>query len=165
MSSARPPRVCKIYRKKPKSGVDKALPKPYNIIRNQFLRSWRNRQTRTFEGRMGDRMGSSPIDRTKNPGFPTRFFLYLKCSKSLYTYSFLRVHAATWISLKSYEITMGCTRVARRLHTDLCPVFLNKRGFGKPRLHAFWRISHTANLFCLPGQERFSRCLARFAVV
>ena len=29
------------------------------------LRSWRNRQTRTFEGRMGDRMGSSPIDRTK----------------------------------------------------------------------------------------------------
>ena len=27
-------------------------------------RSWRNRQTRTFEGRMGDRMGSSPIDRT-----------------------------------------------------------------------------------------------------
>ena len=28
-------------------------------------RSWRNRQTRTFEGRMGDRMGSSPIDRTK----------------------------------------------------------------------------------------------------
>lgn len=30
------------------------------------MRSWRNRQTRTFEGRMGDRMGSSPIDRTTN---------------------------------------------------------------------------------------------------
>ena len=29
------------------------------------MRLWRNRQTRTFEGRMGDRMGSSPIDRTK----------------------------------------------------------------------------------------------------
>jgi hypothetical protein len=29
------------------------------------MRSWRNRQTRTFEGRVGDRMGSSPIDRTK----------------------------------------------------------------------------------------------------
>ena len=27
-------------------------------------RSWRNWQTRTFEGRVGDRMGSSPIDRT-----------------------------------------------------------------------------------------------------
>ena len=26
--------------------------------------------------------------RTKNPGFSTRFFLYSKCSKSLYTYSF-----------------------------------------------------------------------------
>ncbi len=31
-------------------------------------RSWRNRQTRTFEGRMGDRMGSSPIDRTMFSG-------------------------------------------------------------------------------------------------
>ena len=28
------------------------------------MRSWRNRQTRTFEGRVGNRMGSSPIDRT-----------------------------------------------------------------------------------------------------
>ncbi len=36
-----------------------------NIIHELNLRSWRNRQTRTFEGRMGDRMGSSPIDRTK----------------------------------------------------------------------------------------------------
>ena len=29
------------------------------------LRSWRNRQTRTFEGRMGNHGGSSPPDRTK----------------------------------------------------------------------------------------------------
>ena len=29
------------------------------------MRSWRNRQTRTFEGRMGNRPGSSPGDRTK----------------------------------------------------------------------------------------------------
>ena len=29
------------------------------------MRSWRNRQTRAFEGRMGDRVGSSPTDRTK----------------------------------------------------------------------------------------------------
>ncbi len=28
------------------------------------MRSWRNRQTRAFEGRMGDRVGSSPTDRT-----------------------------------------------------------------------------------------------------
>ena len=39
------------------------------------MRSWRNRQTRTFEGRMGNRPGSSPGDRTtvKNPSrFPKR---------------------------------------------------------------------------------------------
>ena len=35
------------------------------IIAPAVVRSWRNRQTRTFEGRMGDRMGSSPIDRTR----------------------------------------------------------------------------------------------------
>ena len=29
------------------------------------MRPWRNWQTRTFEGRVGDRMGSSPIGRTK----------------------------------------------------------------------------------------------------
>ncbi len=29
-----------------------------------FRRSWRNWQTRTFEGRMGDHSGSSPDDRT-----------------------------------------------------------------------------------------------------
>ena len=28
------------------------------------MRPWRNWQTRTFEGRVGDRMGSSPIGRT-----------------------------------------------------------------------------------------------------
>ena len=28
------------------------------------MRSWRNRHTRTFEGRVGDRTGSSPVDRT-----------------------------------------------------------------------------------------------------
>lgn len=32
------------------------------------MRSWRNRQTRTFEGRVGDHMGSSPIDRTTGDG-------------------------------------------------------------------------------------------------
>ena len=29
------------------------------------MRLWRNWQTRTFEGRVGNRMGSSPISRTK----------------------------------------------------------------------------------------------------
>ena len=28
------------------------------------MRLWRNWQTRTFEGRVGNRMGSSPINRT-----------------------------------------------------------------------------------------------------
>ena len=30
-----------------------------------FARLWRNRHTRTFEGRVGDRTGSSPVNRTK----------------------------------------------------------------------------------------------------
>ena len=29
------------------------------------MRLWRNWQTRTFEGRVGNRMGSSPIGRTR----------------------------------------------------------------------------------------------------
>ena len=29
------------------------------------MREWRNRQTRTFEGRVGDRTGSIPVSRTK----------------------------------------------------------------------------------------------------
>ena len=37
-----------------------------------FARSWRNRHTRTFEGRVGDRTGSSPVDRTMPPGFGDR---------------------------------------------------------------------------------------------
>ena len=44
------------------------------IIAPAVVRSWRNRQTRTFEGRMGDRMGSSPIDRTKKND------LYIHCA-------------------------------------------------------------------------------------
>ena len=47
-------------------------------------RSRRNRQTRTFEGRMGDRMGSSPIARTKKITctFIVQVF-YLQGSKGL----------------------------------------------------------------------------------
>ena len=30
-----------------------------------YMRPWRNRQTRTFEGRVGDRTGSSPVGRTR----------------------------------------------------------------------------------------------------
>ncbi len=49
------------------------------------MRVWRNWQTRTFEGRMGDRMGSSPIIRTKTGVFEgksvqkTPFFFALNC--------------------------------------------------------------------------------------
>ena len=40
------------------------------------LRLWRNWQTRTFEGRMGDHPGSSPGNRTKKRerNFPLSFF-------------------------------------------------------------------------------------------
>ena len=31
------------------------------------MSEWRNRQTRTFEGRVGDRAGSSPASDTKKP--------------------------------------------------------------------------------------------------
>ena len=40
----------------------------YNIsvvLINTAMREWRNRQTRTFEGRVGDRTGSIPVSRTK----------------------------------------------------------------------------------------------------
>ena len=40
----------------------------YNIVVvliNTAMREWRNRQTRTFEGRVGDRTGSIPVSRTK----------------------------------------------------------------------------------------------------
>lgn len=95
-----------------KNGVDILIRKRYNTFRNRNLRSWRNRQTRTFEGRMGDRMGSSPIDRTKNPGFPTRFFLCLKCLKPSIYKAFLSLHEFSWISLESLKIVC----VARALH-------------------------------------------------
>ena len=39
------------------------------------MRSWRNRHTRTFEGRVGDRTGSSPVDRTSS----ARKFWYKAC--------------------------------------------------------------------------------------
>ena len=42
------------------------------------MRPWRNRQTRTFEGRMGDRMSSSLIGRTnKKLGKCAKFFSLL----------------------------------------------------------------------------------------
>ena len=42
------------------------------------MREWRNRQTRTFEGRVGDRTGSIPVSRTKHkrPSQKTRSFMF-----------------------------------------------------------------------------------------
>ena len=94
---------------------------------------------------------TAPKIRVEEPGF----FFTQNAQKAFIHIAFLKVHDATWISLKSSEIMMGCTRVTHTLHTDLCTVFLNKRGLGKPRLHALWRISHTANLFCPPGRRGF----------
>ena len=51
------------------------------------LRSWRNRQTRTFEGRMGDRMGSSPIDRTRTISTHQCVLLFIKSVVGLDFYS------------------------------------------------------------------------------
>ena len=58
-------------------------------------------------------MGSSPIDRTKNPGFSTRVFLCLKCLKSNDYKGFLQLRISTWISLESLKIVW----VAHVLHT------------------------------------------------
>ena len=53
------------------------------------MRSWRNWQTRTFEGRVGNHPGSSPGDRTKPRGdiasemFVTTRFFYFRLNGSL----------------------------------------------------------------------------------
>ena len=64
-----------------KKALDKSLHIGYNYCCRQDLRSWRNRQTRTFEGRMGNRPGSSPGDRTIKSRFcllrQKRLFIYL----------------------------------------------------------------------------------------
>ena len=52
----------KKQRENKRQGLD--IPTWHKYNNSCSSRSWRNRQTRTFEGRMGDRMGSSPIDRT-----------------------------------------------------------------------------------------------------
>ena len=53
--------------------IDKWDGNPYNRVvlifqykSIQYMRPWRNRQTRTFEGRVGDHTGSSPVLRTKD---------------------------------------------------------------------------------------------------
>ena len=49
------------------SFIDKDMLNPYNRVVRKIrynMRPWRNRQTRTFEGRVGDRTGSSPVGRT-----------------------------------------------------------------------------------------------------
>ena len=53
------------------------------------MQLWRNWQTRTFEGRVGNRMGSSPISRTKiNDNFlleDCRFFVLLTFLFSIFS--------------------------------------------------------------------------------
>ncbi len=47
-------------------------------IETTHLRPWRNRQTRTFEGRVGNHTGSSPVGRTKTKtSLLTGLFLFL----------------------------------------------------------------------------------------
>ena len=55
------------------------------------MREWRNRQTHTFKGRVGDRMGSSPISRTNKSDF---VFGHKKKSKqkfALFSFSLILV--------------------------------------------------------------------------
>ncbi len=66
-----------------KKPLDKFGQIGYNNGCRQVLRSWRNRQTRTFEGRMGNRPGSSPGDRTKKrkTGFLSCLSFFFKCNQ------------------------------------------------------------------------------------
>lgn len=85
------------------------------------MRSWRNWQTRTFEGRVGNHVGSSPTDRTKFAYFSR---LWEFCFQSLFSYAeiktcaFIRfkilfenhVYNEDWQSLrqgKPYSIFVG----------------------------------------------------------
>ena len=43
------------------------------------MRDWRNRQTRAFKGRVGDRVGSSPTSRTTNGNTTVLPFFYCMC--------------------------------------------------------------------------------------
>lgn len=56
------------------------------------MRPWRNRQTRTFEGRVGDRTGSSPVGRTIKTTelFDIRRFLLCKNSVFLCVYTVVK---------------------------------------------------------------------------
>ena len=76
------------------------------------MRLWRNWQTRTFEGRVGNRMGSSPISRTKKSGFLTRIYLYPKCSIILYFQGFSGFFAFRLNSLEDVKRRLRCTPVA-----------------------------------------------------
>ena len=71
----------KIYKKisrNPKIRLTKTTPHYKMFV---VMRPWRNRQTRTFEGRMGDRMSSSLIGRTnKKLGKCAKFFFIAHAS-------------------------------------------------------------------------------------
>lgn len=62
-----------------------------------LMRSWRNRQTRTVEGRVREGMGSSPFDRTiMKLGISTfQVFLFLLLKKKTEE----RVHAGEFLRL------------------------------------------------------------------
>ena len=76
------------------------------------MRLWRNWQTRTFEGRVGDRMGSSPISRTKKSGFLTRIYLFLKCSIILCFQGFSGFFVFRLNSFEDVKRRLRCTPVA-----------------------------------------------------
>ena len=70
---------------------DSCYPFPRRIHVTYFhvLRSWRNRQTRTFEGRVGNRTSSSLVDRTNFTPESQRFrgFVLPAIQKSVQTFS------------------------------------------------------------------------------
>ena len=65
-----------------KKTFDKRRAIHYNSL---AMRDWRNRQTRTFKGRVGDRVSSSLTSRTnKKQHFSVLLFCYVQCLRAVY---------------------------------------------------------------------------------
>ena len=94
---------CKKRRRR--AGWVLTFPDAASIIICAVVRPWRNRQTRTFEGRMGDRMGSSPIGRTKPEqvmyGLLRLFYQVGVCSRRCSSFSANGHARLTWWSARA----------------------------------------------------------------
>ena len=95
----------KKQRENKRQGLD--IPTWHKYNNSCSSRSWRNRQTRTFEGRMGDRMGSSPIDRTSFRASARSLALLFLCGSKASPWLLLGNDYAAIIGGKAFKHTIG----------------------------------------------------------